>query len=110
MTLLRFLGFANILEYNLRKINATFPIKQNILLVYVIISLGNFYLFKSHAWIKYMFCMENEFENVYGKIESYGDILLYFCEIGNMKKYFTLIYMAPINEYKLDKYDPSQWA
>ena len=58
MTLLRLLGFVNILEYQVRNINAAFPIKQNILLVYVIISLRNFYLFKSHAWIKYMFCME----------------------------------------------------
>ena len=35
MTLLRLLGFANILEYQVRKINAIFLIKQNILLVYV---------------------------------------------------------------------------
>ena len=26
------------------------------------------------------------------KIENYGDILLYFCEIGNMKKYLILVY------------------
>ena len=32
--------------------------------------------------------MENGFENVHGKIECYGDILLYFCEIGIMKKKF----------------------
>ena len=38
------------------------------------------------------------------KIESYGDILLYFCKIGNMKKYLTLVYRAPINGYKLNKY------
>ena len=38
MTLLRLLGFANILEYQARKINAVFPIKQNILRVYVDIS------------------------------------------------------------------------
>ena len=37
------------------------------------------------------------------KIESYGDILLYFCEIGNMKKYSILVYMTPVNGYKLDK-------
>ena len=43
-----------------------FLYKQNILL-YVIMSFGNFYLFKSYAWIKYMFCMENRFENVYDK-------------------------------------------
>ena len=42
------------------------------------------------------------------KIESYGDILLYFCEIGNMKKYMILVYMALINEYKFDKYGPCQ--
>ena len=42
------------------------------------------------------------------KIESCGDILLYFCEIGNMKKYLTLVYMTLVNRYKLDKYDPYQ--
>ena len=67
MTLLRLLSFANILEYHVRKINAVFSIKQNILLVYVIMSFGIFYLFKSHAWIKYVFSMKNGFENVYGK-------------------------------------------
>ena len=40
---------------------------HNILLLYVIMSLGNFYLFKSYAWIKYMFSMENGFENVCNK-------------------------------------------
>ena len=44
------------------------------------------------------------------KIESYGDILLYFYEIGNMKKYLILVYMASVNGYKLDKYDPCQWV
>ena len=54
------------------------------------------------------------------KIESYGDILLYFCEIENMKKYLiwfiwlmsmdiNLTNMTHVNGYKLDKYDPSQW-
>ena len=47
MTLLRFLGFANILEYQVRMINTTFPIKQNILLVYAIMSFKIFYFFKS---------------------------------------------------------------
>ena len=42
------------------------------------------------------------------KIESYGNILLYFCKIGNMKNYLILVYMAPINGYKLDKYGPCQ--
>ena len=42
------------------------------------------------------------------KIESYGDMFLYSCEIGNMKKYLTLVYMTPINGYKLDKYGPCQ--
>ena len=42
MTFLRFLGFVNILEYQPRKINAVFPLKQNILLVYVDISFENF--------------------------------------------------------------------
>ena len=55
MTPLRLLSFANILEYQVRKINATFCIKQNILLVYVIMNFGIFYLFKSNAWIKYVF-------------------------------------------------------
>ena len=38
------------------------------------------------------------------KIESYGDLLLYFCEIGNMKKYLILGYRASANVYKLNKY------
>ena len=43
------------------------------------------------------------------KIESYGNILLYFCEIRNMKKkYLTFIYMTLVNWYKLDKYGPDQ--
>ena len=41
-------------------------------------------------------------------IESYGDILLYFCEIGNMKKYLNFVYMTLVNEYKLDKYGSCQ--
>ena len=41
-------------------------------------------------------------------IESYGDILLYFCEIGNMMKYLILVCMALVNGYKFDKYDPCQ--
>ena len=52
MTLLRLLGFANILEYHVRNINAAFPIEQSIFLLYVIINFGNFYLFKSHVLIK----------------------------------------------------------
>ena len=40
------------------------------------------------------------------KIENYGDMFLYFCEIRNMKKYMILIYMTPVNGHKLDKYDP----
>ena len=44
------------------------------------------------------------------KIESYRDILSYVCEIGNMKKYLILVYMAHVNEYKLDKYNPGQWV
>ena len=59
MNLLRLLGFANILEYHVRMINATFPIKQYILLVYAIMSFRIFYLFKLDAWIKYVFCMKN---------------------------------------------------
>ena len=42
------------------------------------------------------------------KIEIYGDILLYFCEIGNMKKYLIWVYMALVNGYELDKYGPCQ--
>ena len=56
-----------------------------------------------------MFCMENGVENVYGKIKSYGEILLYFCEIGNMKKYLTF-YMTSVNGHKLEKYKPRQWV
>ena len=37
------------------------------------------------------------------KIESYGDILLYFCGIRNMKKYLILAYTALVNGYKIDK-------
>ena len=33
------------------------------------------------------------------KIESYGDIILYFYEIGNMKKIFDLVYTAPSTGY-----------
>ena len=44
------------------------------------------------------------------KIESYEDILLYFREIGNMKKYMILVYMTFVNWYKLEKYDPCQWV
>ena len=40
MTLLKPLGFANILEYYVRKINVVFLIKQNILQVYVNMSFG----------------------------------------------------------------------
>ena len=43
-------------------------------------------------------------------IESYGGILLYFCEIGNMKKYLTLVYMTLVNGYKLNKYGSCQWV
>ena len=35
MTFLRLLDFANILKYQVMKINSVFPIKQNIFLVYV---------------------------------------------------------------------------
>ena len=44
------------------------------------------------------------------KIESYADILFYFCEIGNMKKCLTLVYMAHVNGYKLEKYCPCQYV
>ena len=44
-----------------------FLYKQSILFLYVIMSFEIFYLFKSYAYIKYMFCMENRFENVYDK-------------------------------------------
>ena len=59
MTLVRFIGFANILEYQVMKINAGFLIEQNIFLLYVIMNFENFYLFKSYTWIKYMFYMQN---------------------------------------------------
>ena len=52
--------------FEVRKINAVFPIKQNILLLYVIMSFYNLYLFKLYSWIKYKFCLENGFENVHG--------------------------------------------
>ena len=44
-----------------------------------------------------MFCMEKEFENVYGKYLKLWRYIFVFCEIGNMKKYMTLVYMAPVN-------------
>ena len=44
------------------------------------------------------------------KIESYEDILLYFCEIGNMKKYLILVYITSVNGYKLEKYVSCQWV
>ena len=31
------------------------------------------------------------------KIESYGDIILYFCEIGNMKEIFDFVLYGPVN-------------
>ena len=49
MTLLTLLGFVYILEYHIRKINVAFLVKQNIFLVYVIMSFGSVYLFKSYA-------------------------------------------------------------
>ena len=42
------------------------------------------------------------------KIKSYGDILLYFCEIGKMEKYLILVYLTNVNGYELDKYDIDQ--
>ena len=54
-----------------------FLYKQNILLLFVIMSFGNFYLFKSYAWIKYMFCIENGLRMFMIKIESYGDINIF---------------------------------
>ena len=42
MTPSDFLVFASTLEYQVRKINVAFPIKQNIFLVYVNMSFGNF--------------------------------------------------------------------
>ena len=45
--------------FEVRKINSVFPIKQNILLLYVIMRFDNLYLFKLYAWIKYKFCLEN---------------------------------------------------
>ena len=42
------------------------------------------------------------------KIGSYEDIFLYSWEIGNIKKYLTLVYIAYVNGYKLDKYDSCQ--
>ena len=54
--------------FEIRKINVVFPIKQNILLLYMIImSFDNLYLFKLYALIKYKFCLENRFENVHGR-------------------------------------------
>ena len=60
-------GFANILEYHIRKIMQFFLYKQNTLLLYVVMSFRNFFVFKSYVWIKYMFYTENRFYNVYDK-------------------------------------------
>ena len=35
------------------------------------------------------------------KIESYKDIFLYFCEIENINKYLTLVYMTLVNGYNV---------
>ena len=53
--------------FEVKKINVVFPIKQNILLLYVIMSFDNLYLFKLYALINYKFCLENGFENVHGR-------------------------------------------
>ena len=53
--------------FEVKKINAAFPIKRNILLLYMIMSFDNLYLFKLYAWIKYEFCLENRFKNVHGR-------------------------------------------
>ena len=53
--------------FEVRKINAVFPIKQKFLLLYVIMSFDTLYLFKLYALNKYKFCLENGFENVHGR-------------------------------------------
>ena len=58
MTLLRLFGFASIFEYWVRKINIAFLMEQNVLLLYEIMSFGNFFLLKTYAWIKYIFLYE----------------------------------------------------
>ena len=32
------------------------------------------------------------------KIESYGDMILYFCEIRNMKEIFYFVLYGPVNK------------
>ena len=81
MSLLKLLDFANILEYQVRKINATFLIKQNILLVYVNMSL------KFSSYLNHMhgsntcFIWKMDLRMLTIKIESYGDILLQFVKL-----------------------------
>ena len=53
--------------FEVRKINANFPIKKNILLLYVIMSFENLYLFKLYARIKCKFCLKIGFENVHDR-------------------------------------------
>ena len=53
--------------FEVRKINVAFLIKLNIFLLYVIMSFDNLCLFKLYAWIKYLFFLENGFENVHGR-------------------------------------------
>ena len=53
--------------FEVRTINAYFPIKQNIFLLYVIMNFEYLYLFKLYAWIKYKFFLEIGIENVHGR-------------------------------------------
>ena len=54
-----------------------FLYKQNILLLYVIMSFGNFFLFKSNT----CFVWKIDLRMFLLKIESYGDIILYFVKL-----------------------------
>ena len=77
------------------KINATFPIKQNILLLYVIMSFDNFiclnYMHESNT----SFVWKMDLKMFIVGIESYGDIILYFYEFGNMKRIFDFGFYGP---------------
>ena len=101
--------FASTLEYKVRKINTVFPLKQNILLVYVNMSFGiSSYLNHIHG-SNMCFIWKMDLRMFIVKIESYRDILLYFCEIGNIKKYLILVYMVLVNGYKPYKCGIDQW-
>ena len=74
-----------------------FLYKQNILLLYLIMSFGNFYLLNHVHGSNTCFVWKMDLRMFMIKIESYGDIILYFCETGNMKVIFHFGLYSPVN-------------